>query len=849
MNRALGLGFALAVRHALQRPMRTLVTLLGIAAGVAGLRAVQLGTQGALDSVKAAFEQAAGTTAVAVIPPGESHVPLPAGTLEAIERVPGVEAALPSASLSTVRVEELAEWQAPLYPGQISGLWVQGVDLTREPGRGRVVPVEGQPLTPGVWLGESYARERGLRPGSTLRLVAPGGEVTFEVRGLLAREGLGARNGGSVLIAPIESVRRAFGLAPEAISEVALVVPDHRIDEVVGRLRETLGEGASVVRPGERGKDVALRMNNMRAGTDLTSSLALFLSAFLIYGLYASAAAERRRETGMLRCVGATKVQAALPLLWEALICSVPGALLGAVLGAPLAAGVAEIFARVAATEARPPPSDPWGAVLVAAAGILVAVLSALIPAIQGARQPPFDAVRARAGAAESPSKTATLAWMALAVTALAGLWLFPPRSSGPILTYSLGLLFIAGCTGALPALIGPMASGMSRIAARWFGGGWALGAAGPRWRPVRSGLAAGAVLCAVAMVGGMSSVALGVRGQMEEWSDRALGWDLFVRKPSGLDEALVRQLQALEGVRRASPVTVRAAQVQAEDGRTLGLSVVGISARAYAEEGAYTVVGASEPDESRNLVRSIEQTDRALVTSVLAEQLGVRAGQRLTLKTPTGPRTLTVSAEIVDYTQNGFAVIVSQVLLEEAFGVEGTDLMALRLEEPRHLAAVERALSAMPGVRSERQASLKQRVLDMVDQALSAMDGLLLLAGVVGLLAVGSAVALSAFERRGDIAALRSLGMARRQVGAMLVAEAVVTAAVGSLGGMVVGMLLAWIFSEATHRMGFPVAFVPPWRALLLASVAALLAALPAAFLPARRAMRISPAEALREG
>src|SRR5690606_15375589 len=100
----------------------------------------------------------------------------------------------------------------------------------------------------------------------------------------------------------------------------------------------------------------------------------------------------------------------------------------------------------------------------------------------------------------------------------------------------------------------------------------------------------------------------------------------------------------------------------------------------------------------------------------------------------------------------------------------------------------------------------------------------------LVGLLAVGSAVALSAFERRGDIAALRSLGMSRGQVGAMVLSEAVVTAAVGALGGVIVGLLLGWIFSEATHRMGFPIAYVPPWRALLLAATATLVASLPAA-------------------
>ncbi len=846
------LGLKLAWRHVLSRPGRSLVIVLGVAAGVAGLHAVQLATQGALDSVRAAFEQAAGTTSASVVPPGESDAPLPADTLARVDAVEGVESALPTVHVTTIRQEELSTWEAPIDPGQASGLLVFGVDFKREPGRGRVVPVDGGALTPGVWLGEAYARERGLAAGSRVNLIASGSGASFIVSGLLAREGLASRNQGQVLIAPIDEVRAAFGLPSEASSEIALVIPDVRLEQVLARLREVLGERASVVRPGERGKDVVLRMGNIRAGTDLTSSLALFLSAFLIYGLFTTAAAERRRETGMLRCVGATRFQAALPLLWEAVICAIPGALLGAALGASLARGVAEILGRIAATEIQLASSSALDALAVGAMGVAVAVLAALAPAVQGARRPPLEAIRARAGAAQPPPRALIRVSALAAFGALALLWASPPRSSGTARTYVLGLLLIAGCNGLLPAIIGPISGHVSRLAARWVGGGVALGAAGPRWRPMRSGLAAGAVLCAVAMVGGISAVGLGVRGQMEDWADRALGWDLFVRRPSGLDAQLVERLRALPGVRRVSPVTIRGGQVETSDGRTLEPSLVGISAEDNAEEGAFTVLNHSGTDP-QSVVRSLETKDegrdRALMTSVLAEQLGLKTGETLLLRTPTGPRQLVIAGEVIDYTQSGFALIVSQQLLAEAFNVTGADMVALRLSSSSAAEGVEAMLSTLPGVKFQRQADLKRRVLDLVDQALSAMDGLLWLAALVGLLAVGSTVALSAFERRADIAALRSLGMSRGQVGAMVVSEAVVTAAVGAFGGVMVGALLGWILSEATHRLGFPLAFVLPWRALLLAATATIFAALPAAFLPARRAMRIAPAEALREG
>src|SRR5207247_1670989 len=116
-----------------------------------------------------------------------------------------------------------------------------------------------------------------------------------------------------------------------------------------------LGSKVAVVRSGERGKDVAQRIANLKAGTDLTSSLSLFLAAFLIYGVYRTAATERRRDIGMLRCIGADRRQAAWPLVLEATMLAVPGAILGALGGPLLARGVAGSMSRLAGAELAVP--------------------------------------------------------------------------------------------------------------------------------------------------------------------------------------------------------------------------------------------------------------------------------------------------------------------------------------------------------------------------------------------------------------------------------------------------------------------------------------------------------------
>jgi putative ABC transport system permease protein len=173
---------------------------------------------------------------------------------------------------------------------------------------------------------------------------------------------------------------------------------------------------------------------------------------------------------------------------------------------------------------------------------------------------------------------------------------------------------------------------------------------------------------------------------------------------------------------------------------------------------------------------------------------------------------------------------------------VDRVDLVAIRGPEAGP------ALAAIPGTVVESRAALRGRILRLVDRSIAALDVLLWLSGVVGVLAVGAAVAQGAVERRADVAVLRAVGLERAGVRRMLVAEALATATIGVLGGFPLGLLLGRVFADASSTLGMRVPWVPPWGALAGASVAALIASVVAAWLPARRAMAIPPMEALRE-
>jgi putative ABC transport system permease protein len=102
----------------------------------------------------------------------------------------------------------------------------------------------------------------------------------------------------------------------------------------------------------------------------------------------------------------------------------------------------------------------------------------------------------------------------------------------------------------------------------------------------------------------------------------------------------------------------------------------------------------------------------------------------------------------------------------------------------------------------------------------------------------------LSTFERTRELGMLRAVGMTRRQMRRMVRHESIITALLGALTGMAVGLGLAAIVTTVFADAGL--AFVVPVATLVAFTVVAVLAGVLAAVAPARRAAKLDPLTAL---
>ncbi|MCP2343017.1 FtsX-like permease family protein [Actinomadura rupiterrae] len=125
------------------------------------------------------------------------------------------------------------------------------------------------------------------------------------------------------------------------------------------------------------------------------------------------------------------------------------------------------------------------------------------------------------------------------------------------------------------------------------------------------------------------------------------------------------------------------------------------------------------------------------------------------------------------------------------------------------------------------------------------------MLACFLAVFIVGSTFAFTVAQRRADLALLRTLGGSRPQVVTLLLSEAVILGALGSAGGIVLGVPLMWIQTLLlTSTKIVPGSFEPVWdNGVLIGSVCAGIGmALAGSFAATLRASRVRPLEALRD-
>ncbi|WP_369212911.1 ABC transporter permease [Streptomyces flavofungini] len=699
-------------------------------------------------------------------------------------------------------------------------------------------------------LDADTADKKDVGIGDTLTVLARPG--SFKVRIVGIATFTTTNPGAALLFLETRSAQRELLGSVDVATSVSVTAEDGVSDSALKRrIADGVGTGYKLETAAEQADSAASDLGGFLDVIKYVmlgfAGVAVLVGVFLIVNTFSMLIAQRTRELGLLRALGADRGQVRRSVLIEALLLGLVGSTLGLAVGIGLALGLIELMGvfgmNLKSTEMVVRWPTPVASYVVGAG---VTFVAAYLPARRAAQVSPMAAladaeiagvgrplrVRAVAGsvvaaggaaaligcaAAERTATSASLLGLGIVLTLVATV------IAGPLLVRPV----IRVLGGAFPALFGPVGRMSQRNALR---------------NPRRTGATAAALMVGLALVCGLSVASASMTESFDRQIDATLGADFVVQNSGFLpfSPEVTAKVRDVEGAglvvrQRFTPV-----ELSLPDGRKAESTAAGydpglddVADVTYAEGGS----------------RAALAPGRVGMDKEFAAEHRVRVGDRLPVLFPEKRRaTLTVGALTDQEAPEGFGVeggIFLGLGTVEKYVPGGQDsavfVNAAAGTDPDTLRErLDKALDPYPQVQVRDQADYKELVRQQIAVMLYLVYALLGLAIVIAVLGVVNTLALSVVERTREIGLLRAIGLSRRQLRRMIRLESVVIAVFGAVLGLALGLLWGVAVQQVLALQGMKeLAFpVPTIVAVVLGAVVVGLAA---ALLPALRASRMN--------
>lgn len=851
------------LRYLRRERLRSILTVAGIAVGIAVVIAIRLANESSVRGFETALNAMSGQTSLEVLGNGIGI---------ADERLRDLGWLREYGLISPVIDRDVRIKSRPGARAEL--VRVLGIDILRDrpfreysllDGTERHTITTQQFLSlltdsKAIVLTEAFARRHQLRVDSGVEMLVGGRSVEMVVKGLLAADGPAQVLNGNFALIDIAAAQLALGSLGVVDRVDIQLARDVSIGDTEQVIADRLPPGLIVQRPERRGAQVEKMLAAFHFNLTALSYIALLVGLFLVYNTVSVSVLTRREEIGILRTMGTSRRTVLLLFLGEA----VGLAILGCGAGVPLGWILAQTTVRLTSstvstfwiTTAAAVPSPDIGYVALAfAIGVPLAVLAAIVPAREAAGLTPVAAFRNEPDVALR--KRIPWSYVSGAMVLMGGgalLATLPPVFDLPI----FGLLAVLAVVFGAALLVPPILYLCQRIRVPWRGWGWVesgLAQANLGFSIRRVSISVAALVVSFAMMVAIAIMIGSFRETVTYWVEQTLQADLFISSA------------------RQSPVGERATiAVDVEDEITAHPDVLAVDGFRsidilYGE--SLIVVGSGRFDVMRDygrlLFKAPADGQHALSEAigqqsvVVSESFSLKfdrtAGDVVTLPTSRGDASFFVTGVFYDYSTDRGLVVMDRQTFAEHYDDRRPSGLSVYLEvnaDPNQVRA-----DVLAGLGSERSlyintnASLREEVMEVFDNTFTITYALEAIAVFVSLFGVAATLLTLAVERRQHIAVLRLIGAERKHLRRMIVIEAVLLGVVSLVIGLVVGVLLSIILIEVINvqSFGWSIQFHMPTAFLLRASILIVTGATLAGLYPAKLAARFQMENLSAEG
>lgn len=826
----------LVLRRLRQAPWRAATVVLTVGAGVALAVSITVLVASITTSLDDHARSLAGPAPLRITG-ATSRGGIPAGAAEAAAQVDGVAAAVPV-------VQVVGRTQSA--PGAtLDPVLVLGVDCSIEAVLGAI----GCDPTVLASLPGALAVGPSVEAGPDALLRTDAGPLPLAAAPVA--DVLGDLGDGATVLLPLPVAQATFMRTGRVDVVYLLPEPGADLRGVQDAVQAAVGEHLPVVRSTE---DVGGAANVLGGVLPIYSLLGIFglgIGGVLVSNTAAMSLESRRRELAVLGALGARPRTVLVATVAEMGLLGAAGGLLGSFGGVVVARPIVDSMstgvqrAIGASVSVHVPPSAFATGLLL---GSLLGAGAALWPTRRALR---LDVAAELSGRSEGDSRRPArlgrraLLWSALGWIGVAGCWT-AQRDGGlerwqaavvnpAFVLVTIGGLFAAAASA--PLLVARLTGPSGRVASAPV----RLAVAAARRDHRRTGLLAvtvgAAVVTAFVTEGSSASARASIESSFARLGE---GVDVATAPPdartdAGLGPDLLASLATVPGVgavQRGTAVVVgrgeEAVLVKAVEQNPLEIDVVD---------------GVASPERL--------EAGEVMIGTGLARRRQIRAGDRVTVATPTGPVELPVQGVWHDGDFVGSNITMSYERLEALFGPQPSGFVSARPApgvSEAQLSESVRAAALHPELVVRSSDTVADDIADAVDLQFAAFRVMQRALLAVLFVAVLSSLLLAGVQRRQELGLLGAVGADPRLLARLLLTEAGIVALAGIAASAVLGPVMLFVLNQILpFIVGFKNEISFDWIVLATASAVALVVVLVGAAWPARRAARVEVLEALR--
>lgn len=849
----------LALRSAVGHKGRVLLMAVAIILGVAFIAGSYVFTDTLKDAFDVLFEQETNVDLVvrADVEFGFETGRVPESLARTLAALPGVGRVLPSVQGYAQPLDKEGKPIGGFGPPNLALSWGEAeAELTEVVLREGRAPVGTQEVAIDVFTARNY----GFALGDPIDVLLPSGARTFTVVGTAGYGNADNLLGATLVLFDTDTAQLYLGFQDE-YSQIALIVDQGADPEVVRRaVQAALPSGievlsaADLIAEGRQGVETGVGFFNTLLLA--FAGIGIFVGAFLIQNTYRILVAQRTRELGMLRAVGATGGQVTRLVILEAFIVGLFASAVGVGVGVALAVGLRALMEALGVYFPQGSLTVlPRTVIVGLVVGTVVTVLSAILPARKAAKIPPVAALRQMESTYFRSLRLRALVGSGIVALGIALVLIGLYTDLGnPLLVTGIGAgTTFLGVSTVAPLFAQHFGRAVGAPLPRAFGVTGRLARENAVRQPRRMAATASALMIGVALVTVVATIVASAKHAVEGTvRDEVIG-EYQVQPTTmgnpfagGLSPDLASRLRALPEVAIASTYRIGEWRVpgSGEDVGTAYGPQSGVEYLVGVDQGADRVVrlGVTSGDFA-----DLAGDNTVMLHEGFAGEEGLAVGDTFPVEFPDGAVADLAVVAIYSADLYGSDLVISLDTFADHYDWDRDQMVIVLLAEGVDAEAARPALEAVvadfPNAELNNAEEYLDKVASQLDMMLNVLTGMLAMAIVIALLGIANTLALSIIERRREIGLLRAVGMTRRQVRRMIRWEAVLIAVFGALIGMLVGVGLG-VAVVAAIGEGLTVAV--PWLNLVIYLVLAALGGVVASVVPGWRGARLDVLDAI---